>query len=67
MATRNVLTVKEAARTLRVSERSILRYIKAKKLHASKIGQWRIKRSDLDKFFRKHANSTSRKRAKAKK
>lgn len=61
MMAEKVLTVKEAARTLRVSDRTIMRYIKAKRLRAFKIGQWRIKRSDIDSFLRRYENGTSRK------
>lgn len=50
------LTIKEVAKRLRVSERSVMRYIKGKKLLASKMGQWRIRESDLDSFFKKHSN-----------
>ena len=56
MVADNVLTVKETAKILKVSERSVMRYIKAKKLRASKIGQWRVKQSDIENFFRQHAN-----------
>ena len=51
------LTVQEVAKKLRVSERSVMRYIKAKKLVASKMGQWRIKESDLDRFFKTNINN----------
>lgn len=50
------LTIKEVAKKLRVSERSVMRYIKAKKLTASKMGQWRVKADDLEKFFDKNKN-----------
>lgn len=50
------LTIQEVAKRLRVSERSVIRYIKAKKLVASKMGQWRIKGNDLENFFKKYAN-----------
>lgn len=56
MPARNFLTIKEVAKKLRVSERSVMRYIKAKKLVASKMGQWRIKENDLERFFKKHSN-----------
>ena len=56
MAQKDYLTVKEAASILRVSERSIMRYIKAKRLAATKIGQWRIRRTDLDRFVKKYSN-----------
>lgn len=52
----NFLTIQEVAKKLRVSERSVMRYINAKKLIASKMGQWRIKESDLERFFKKHSN-----------
>lgn len=50
------LTTKEVAKKLRISERSVMRYIKAKKLIASKMGQWRIKESDLERFFKSNSN-----------
>jgi len=51
-----LLTVKEVANYLRVSERSVLRYIEAGRLKASKVGWWRIKQSDLDKFLKETSN-----------
>ena len=51
------LTVQDVAKKLRVSQRSVMRYIKAKKLVASKMGQWRIKESDLDRFFKTNINN----------
>lgn len=56
MPVKNFLTVKEVANTLRVSQRSVMRYIKAKRLRATKIGQWRIKRTDLDIFISRNSN-----------
>ncbi|MFA5232092.1 MAG: helix-turn-helix domain-containing protein [Candidatus Paceibacterota bacterium] len=56
MDIKNYLTAKEVAKTLRVSQRSVMRYIKAKRLKAAKIGQWRIKKSDLDKFMAANSN-----------
>lgn len=56
MADRNFLIVKDVAKKLSVSERSVMRYIKAKKLRASKIGQWRITPEDLARFVNSHAN-----------
>jgi len=41
-----LLTIKEVAKYLRVSERSVNRYIESGRLRASRIGQWRIKESD---------------------
>lgn len=56
MSVAKLLTVKEVAKKLRVSERSVMRYIKAKKLKAAKMGQWRIKESDLERFFNRNSN-----------
>lgn len=56
-----LLTVKEVAAYLRVSERSVLRYIEAGKLKASKVGWWRIKQSDLDNFLKTTSNLKRRK------
>jgi excisionase family DNA binding protein len=46
---------------LRVSGRSITRYIESGKLKASKIGVWRIKESDLHAFLEKTSNSANKK------
>ena len=51
-----LLTIKEVAEILRVSERSVNRYIESGRLRASRIGQWRIKQSDLEKFLKKNLN-----------
>lgn len=56
MPVEKFLTIKEVAKKLRVSERSVMRYIKAKKLRASKMGQWRIREADLELFFKKCSN-----------
>jgi len=55
-------TVPEVAKMLKVSERSINRYIKSGKLIASKIGWWRIKKSDLEDFLNKTSNLSSQKK-----
>jgi len=46
-----LLTIQEVADILRVSKRTIFRYIKSGKLKATKIGQWRIKREDINKLI----------------
>lgn len=51
-----LLTIKEVAKILRVSERTIFRYIKSGKLKASKIGHWRISEKDLESFIKKTKN-----------
>jgi len=54
--TDNFLTLKETAKKLRVSERSVFRYIHSKRLKASKVGYWRITEKDLKEFIQKHSN-----------
>ncbi len=50
------LTVEEAAKKLKVCNRTIIRHIKSKKLRASKVGNWRISEKDLEAFFNGNAN-----------
>ena len=57
-----LLTIREVANYLRVSERSVLRYIEARRLKASKVGWWRVMQSDLDDFLRKTSNFDKKKR-----
>ena len=52
-----LLTIKEVSKILRVSERSVLRYIESGRLRASRIGQWRIRESDLEKFLKESSNN----------
>ena len=56
-----LLTIEEAAEILRVSTRSIVRYIESGRLVASKIGVWRIKESDLKDFLDKTSNVKKKK------
>lgn len=58
-----LLNVQETADFLRVTTRSVFRYIQSGRLRAFKIGEWRIKQSDLEKFLTKHSN-VKRKRKK---
>jgi len=51
-----LMTVPEVARYLRVSKRTLFRYIKSKKLKAYRIGQWRISESNLQKFLKHMSN-----------
>lgn len=51
-----LLTIEEVAEALRVSARSVTRYIESGKLRASKIGVWRIKQSDLNTFLEETSN-----------
>lgn len=51
-----LLTIKEVAAILRVSERTIFRYIKSGKIKASKIGHWRISEKNIYKLLNKTNN-----------
>ena len=51
-----LLTIDEVADVLRVSTRTIIRYIESGKLKASKIGVWRIKESDVHLFLEETSN-----------
>lgn len=56
-----LLTIEEVAEMLRVSTRSVNRYIESGRLKASKIGVWRIKQSDLNKFLEETSNKKRKK------
>jgi excisionase family DNA binding protein len=58
--TDKLLTIDELAEILRVSTRTVIRYIDSGKLKASKIGVWRIKQSDVDRFLEKTSNLNSK-------
>lgn len=58
--TEKLLTIEEVANILRVSTRSVTRYIEFGRLKASKIGVWRIKQSDVDNFLDKTSNQKKR-------
>ena len=51
-----LLTIEEVANILRVSTRTVIRYIESGKLKASKIGVWRIKESDVRLFLEETSN-----------
>ena len=51
-----LLKIEEVAEMLRVSTRTITRYIEDGKLKASRIGNWRIKESHLNKFLKDTSN-----------
>ena len=57
-----LLTIEEAAKILRVSTRSIVRYIESGRLKASKLGVWRIKQSDLSSFLEETSNVKKKKK-----
>jgi len=56
-----LFTIEEVAKILRVSTRSVTRYIETGKLKASKIGVWRIKESDLNAFLEDTSNQEKKK------
>ena len=51
-----LLTIKEVADYLRVSERSVLRYIEAGRLKAIKVGYWRVSEKALEDFIKRNSN-----------
>ncbi len=57
-----LFSIEEAAKILRVSGRSVTRYIESGKLKASKIGVWRIKESNLNAFLEETSNVKSKKK-----
>ena len=56
----DLLTVRQVAEILAVSERSVREFINTGELRASKIGQWRIPRAALRVFFDSHSNEYER-------
>jgi excisionase family DNA binding protein len=56
MSDDKLLNIEEVAKILRVSTRTIIRYIESGRLRASKIGVWRIKESDIHRFLEESSN-----------
>jgi excisionase family DNA binding protein len=56
MEIKNYLTVKQVAEQLGLSEYRIRELIREKQIRATKIGQWRIKPSDLKGFIKTRTN-----------
>jgi excisionase family DNA binding protein len=56
MLLKGYLTVKEIAKQLGLSEYRVRELIREKQIRATKIGQWRIKPEDLEKFVRARTN-----------
>ena len=50
------LTVRQVADKLDISEESVRDLINYRELKAVKIGKWRIKPADLDKFIKSRSN-----------
>lgn len=59
-----IYTLQEAADLLKVSTRSVLRYIKSGRLKATKIGQWRVNESALNEFLGQSTNQHDKPRKK---
>lgn len=53
---RDFFTLQEVADKLNINPRSVFRYIHDKKLHAIKIGYWRISKESYEQFLRDNAN-----------
>lgn len=53
---RKYLTVREVATKLDISEEAVRDLIKNKELKAVKIGQWRIKPEEVERFIRSRSN-----------
>lgn len=53
---KNYFTVRQAAEKLDVTEEWVRDLIKAKEIKAVKIGKWRIKPKDLEKFIDSRKN-----------
>lgn len=52
-------TLQETANLLKVSTRTVLRYIKSGKLEAIKIGQWRVSKTAIQNFLDNSKNLTN--------
>jgi excisionase family DNA binding protein len=63
MSPKEFMTVEEVAKYLVVDPRTVYRYIKAKKIKATKIGSWRILREDLQDFIKRSSNLHNGKRS----
>jgi len=46
-----IYTLQEMAKKLKVSERTVFRYLDKRNLNGSKIGQWRFTDKDLKEFI----------------
>lgn len=50
------LTVREAAKRLDLTEERVRELINLKEIRATKVGKWRIKPEDLEKFVKDRTN-----------
>ena len=56
MRKKGFLKIKDVAKYLQLGERTVYRYIKTKKLKATRIGGWRITKDDLQDFIKRSTN-----------
>ena len=56
MLLKGYLTVEQVAKQLGLSEYRIRELIREKQIRAVKIGQWKIKPEDLERFIKKRHN-----------
>ncbi|MGM0568543.1 MAG: helix-turn-helix domain-containing protein [Elusimicrobiota bacterium] len=56
MHLKDYLTVKQVASQLGLSEYRVRELIREKQIRATKIGQWRVKPSDLKAFIKSRTN-----------
>ncbi len=62
-ATDELLTAAETCRYLKVTSRTLYRYIQERRMPAFKLGkEWRFVRSDLDRWLRQGAVSRGRRK-----
>lgn len=55
-----LLITKEIAKILRVSDKSVDHHTGYSQLQASRIGQWRIRQKDSERFLKKNLNIKKR-------
>lgn len=55
-----LLTLEETAEILRVSTRTVIRYIASGRLKASRLGTWRIKQSNIERMLEETSNIKNR-------
>jgi len=56
MLLKGYLTVKKVAKQLGLSEYRVRELIREKQIRATKIGQWRIKPDELERFIKSRSN-----------
>ena len=66
MSLPRLLTVSEVAETLRVSRKTLYRYLERGLIHGQKVGgEWRIPASELDRILREGLRTDPRERGHA--